>query len=822
MSDTDDAVEAGLKVPPSEGGVERDRVRNNLLARMFTRRVAPVTVDRYRIEERIGGGGQGDVYRARDPLLDRDVAVKVLHHGTLASRREAQALAKLSHPNIVSVFATGRTERGTGYLVTELVEGMPLSQWFDRAPPGPRRLQVLLECARGLAAAHNAGLVHADFKPSNVLIDHRGRALVIDFGIAASGVETRSGDGTPGYVAPERKEGRLGPAADQYAWCIVANELLEGVRISGRLTRALNKGRCDDPQERFDSMAPLIAELEVELKPRRGLAIAGLVSLGALSLFALRPAPSSPCINIDAASQGVWPQSRRDALIVHDERLAGVALVDVWVERWDQRRMEVCRSTSPQAQSQIRCLQDLLDDLDAQVSQLELDDGASEAIVQLAKLELPRCDRPPSVRDGEAEAAAIDAIREAKLALSVHDPDSASAALDGVLADHERLSDAVAAEAMIERGDAALRLGENEIAEGWFESAVWRAAAGGAASFEAVAGARLARAKFSKGHHDEAATWIKRAYAAAVRDDQPQTLRVVRTSDAGIAIEQGRFDDALRIASEILESADRGSTRVTALGIICAAYERSGQPAKAVQSCSQGVDEARETFGESHRRTYRRMHSLGAALDGAGRYEQARDVLQDAVAGLRELGDRAFPTALNSLGVVCVQLEDLDGAMKAYAEALELAEEGEQAAMIEALNINLGTLAVQRGQPEEAERYYQRALVSAGDKVPMAVHARWGLGDALYAQKRYAESEKELRVALKRALDESLGVSIHGQIGVGLAQTLFEGEIDVAEAALLAQETIDAFTAEELPEHRAVIDARALLGRIAGRENAKR
>lgn len=827
----DETVERGLRVPPVCGGVERERVRGNLLARMFTRRVAPLKVGRYRIGPRIGGGGQGDVYRARDPLLDRDVALKVLHHGTLASRREAQALAQLSHPNIVAVFATGRTKEGetgsAGYLVTELIDGVPLSRWIENIPPVRRRLEVLLDCARGLAAAHRAGLVHADFKPSNVLIDQRGDARVIDFGIAASGTQTRSGDGTPGYVAPERMRGELGPAADQYAWCIVADELLKGVPVSGRLRRALTKGRNDDPRRRFASLVPLIVRLEAELKPRRTL-FAGLVvavGLAGTGLAAEQERPTPECTNTDTDSRWVWSAKRRDVLRVHDDRVAAVELIDAWVERWDLRRLEVCRA---QNQAQIRCLHERLEDLDALIEQLTDDDGASTATVELARLEPPRCERTPSEpRDSRAEADAIDAMRDAKVAMSEKDVDGAIATLEGVLADHERLSEKTAAMAMIQRGDADLKLGARDTAEDWYEDALWRAVAGDVAFVEARAASKLALVKIRDGDPNEVDTWLVRAHEAAIRADAPEVRRIVFQAEARVNMARGDFDEVVRIGNLLLESAHGGAERSDAINFICPAYQSTGHSAKAIEWCSKGVDEAKSVFGEHHVRTYLCMQSLAAALEGAARFDEANDVLIRAVRGLRELDVPQLVLALNSQGIVREQMDDLEGAARAYEEALAMvdADASSSPRLRDALHINLGSLAIRQDDPELAERYFQRTLIAVDGKkkknAPTIVHSRWGLGHALLAQGRHREAEKELRIALEGARDKKLGVTTIGKIGVMLAETLFEGEIDPDEATELAREAIRVFTAEGLEEHDTVIEAREMLVNIAAYKNAE-
>ena len=190
-------------------------------------RAAPARLGRYEILERLGEGATAVVYRGWDPELRRPVALKVLHASAQAApvarerfRREAEAMAGLAHPNVVSVYDAGE-ENGRLYLVLELVEGRPLSDMMS-----PAALPLFEEIARGVGAAHARGIVHRDLKPSNVLVTPQGRPKVADFGLAhmaASPVElTRTGAvlGTPLYMAPEQIEGRgrdISPATDVYA-----------------------------------------------------------------------------------------------------------------------------------------------------------------------------------------------------------------------------------------------------------------------------------------------------------------------------------------------------------------------------------------------------------------------------------------------------------------------------------------------------------------------------------------------------------------------------------------------------------------------------
>src|SRR5438094_7515117 len=154
--------------------------------------VGELIAERYELEELVGTGGMSSVYRAHDKLLERSVALKVLHEQYTSDgdyverfRREARAVAQLSHPNIVTVIDRGEQD-GRQFIVFEYVDGENLKALVEREGPLPEReaLELALQVARALSFAHQQDLVHRDVKPQNVLLDDEGRAKVTDFGIA--------------------------------------------------------------------------------------------------------------------------------------------------------------------------------------------------------------------------------------------------------------------------------------------------------------------------------------------------------------------------------------------------------------------------------------------------------------------------------------------------------------------------------------------------------------------------------------------------------------------------------------------------------------
>jgi eukaryotic-like serine/threonine-protein kinase len=199
--------------------------------------------NRYRLGERIAGGGMGSVYRAVDENLGRRVAVKVLRRDLADDpaflerfRREARAAAALSHPGVAGVYDYGELD-GSAFIVMELVEGETLAERIEATGrlPWPEAFALGEQVARALAAAHAHGVVHRDVKPANVLVGRDGRAKVTDFGIAKAASSTttltRTGMvlGSANYVAPEQAQGDdVGPAADQYSLGCVLFEAITG------------------------------------------------------------------------------------------------------------------------------------------------------------------------------------------------------------------------------------------------------------------------------------------------------------------------------------------------------------------------------------------------------------------------------------------------------------------------------------------------------------------------------------------------------------------------------------------------------------------
>jgi hypothetical protein len=264
-----------------------------------TRLAVGQVIDRYRIDEILGAGGMGIVARARDLDLDRDVALKVAAHASDAVRdrrraelllREARAMARVRRPNVRGVHDIG-SAGGVDYIAMEYIAGVDLARWLAT----PRRLRdiarVFAAAGRGLAAAHDAGVLHRDFKPSNVLVGDDGEVVVTDFGLSRWLREPfAAAGGTPRYMAPA--DDPDDPRSDQYSFGVALAEALGSAaagwgeaRLRRRLERIARRSAAQRATDRYAAMTEVVVELDAAVRrPRWPLAVAvaalGIAALG--------------------------------------------------------------------------------------------------------------------------------------------------------------------------------------------------------------------------------------------------------------------------------------------------------------------------------------------------------------------------------------------------------------------------------------------------------------------------------------------------------------------------------------------------------------
>ncbi len=361
--------------------------------------------ERYVLIERLGAGGMGVVWAAYDRRLDRKVALKLLHDRYLGEAdqarlaHEARAMARLAHPNVVPVFDVGERE-GRTFLTMEFVRGQSLAEYLGTPRAWREIVEVFAAVARGLAAAHAAGLVHRDVKPGNILLGDDGRARIADFGVSradpvdgetppasARPAETQGLIGSPAYMAPEQLRGERADArSDQFGLCVALYEALAGTRpfngidpdqqcaliergppplvgdLPSWLPPIVTRGLAADAAARFPSMDALADALAGPAPSRRWWPLAGAAAVAAVAggvMIARGGAggvTAPPLPNCDAEASAAfataWSPARRDAMLAgfaaagaaaEGQRIADA--VEQQAAAWRSQHAASCRAT---------------------------------------------------------------------------------------------------------------------------------------------------------------------------------------------------------------------------------------------------------------------------------------------------------------------------------------------------------------------------------------------------------------------------------------------------------------------------------------------
>ncbi|MCR9159807.1 MAG: protein kinase domain-containing protein [Nannocystaceae bacterium] len=714
---------------------ELARVGASLSRRLFSG--FPPEIGRYRIAGRIGAGGMGQVYRGYDPTLGRPVAIKVLGEARGASADdhdallgEARAMASVSHPNVIEVYEVG-VDAGRVFIAMELVDGATLSDWLSDETPGwVETVRAYVQAGEGLHAAHAAGIVHRDFKPSNALMGRDGRVRVLDFGLAtvAAGGQRGGLAGTPTYMAPECLRGRAAtPRSDQFSFCVslwqalfggrpFAADTVEGMRRAAerqRLVRpdrtsvprpiidALVRGLHPDPQQRWPSLAPLLDVLRKPVKPRgpfRALALVtgwvGWKVAAGVVLVGLFPAlgDAEPCEALRTRRDDDWSSQRRASIASSFEERGRAHAWPVFDEVVDAQMVGLADAYA------VACERQRIDE-----ATVALD--TELACLRRRYMSLERLlDAVP-----QADAAQLTRIEDA-----VHHASSQAACSDGPSG------------VLPPRIVAALTEADTELAE--------------------VEVLRTAD------RYDEASARL-RTLSARAQELRYEPLQArVASMRADVEIVRGNTalaEDSLVLAYQLALAlpdhrlALSAATRLTEL----VGVELS-RPAEALE-WARHAEVAAERAGKSDPpaallRVLANVHFM------AGQHAQAAALFEQVASAME--GDDSLPPRerieeLRKMATVHLHLERKDDARDAFAKALALAEAeyGPQTHNVAALAFNLGVTTV---DPVEQVALFERAATIYGDLFddhPDLGDALYKWGQALAVVGRSADAEEKMR-----------------------------------------------------------------------------
>ena len=774
------------------------------------------------------------VYAARDSRLDRTVALKILHGGTARDhvtrlRREAQALARLNHPNVVEVLDTGTFEDCL-FIAMEFVDGVTLREWLTQ-PRGYREvLPILMQAGRGLAAAHGAGLVHRDFKPDNVMIDDDLRVRVMDFGLARAAEAndtqtpspqhyaldvdlTRTGalSGTPAYCSPEQfSQTELGPASDQFGYCVVAFEALYGVRpfegatvfaiganvcageiravpadadVPAPLVAILRRGLAPDPNDRFPGMDALLAELE-SFRPRRragrGMLLASLGAAAVAVSTALAVGDGrtpTAASGHDAAEAELDPalQTRVDELSAGLERArayhdaAGLTATSKEVERL----LEMAEATKH----------------GPLIASVAMELGSQLGLRGESKASIAAYDKAYFNADRHAlHALAAEAALELSTATATahdHSPDDAQRWLSYCTAHLQQLD---------------------------------------AAAYESYRGLKArGRAASREGNHDAAADLFSQARAGVHADDRSELGQLLALH--GAALEGMRHNDDARATylsarTELLAALGKSHPRVARLdyrlgelALTTGHHDASALHLRdALASWEQGGDGTALRSAEARSLLAAALLGLDRQADAIAQHRSAIELLEKA----RGPHDVSLVLPLANLALALRRSGEPRQALALNQRARTIAEAALGADDIYVARIvgNIATTYAALGETAQALQYYERALAShrAQPSVsPDIAYVLSGLGLLLLKENRPADAVPHLRRAVEVRIANETGPLHVGYSRFDLARAL-RGTGEDAEARTLAEQALADLTTAA-PSDPALAEIRSFLQR---------
>ncbi len=877
------SADVPTQAPAEEPAIEgrRDGARSGRAGRTsaLLRAISDGRLGRYRVVGRLGRGGMGTVYAAVDEQLDRRVALKVLHSHVSEVReqrlrREAQALARLQHPNVVQVYSVERAH-GRLFIAMELVEGQTLARWHAEPRSWQECVEAYLQAGEGLAAAHAKGLVHRDFNPNNCIVESGGHVRVLDFGLVLDASEPEESPlsasepgrdpgeaespsrltavdevlGTWSYMPFEMLEGRTATAlSDQYSFCVSLYEALFGERPyaaqtafelileleegqlqpppSGRavprwLRRVLTRGLSVRPEDRWPSMEALLERLRPRRRAWRWAAPAGVVAATAIAVgVASWSSDATRCTSAADRLDGIWDAATRAAV----ERRVLATDVEHAPETWAR-------------------MQTGLDDY--ATAWIE---GHGEACAD--------AERDASTEEGllDQRMRCLDGRRRALRALVVAFGDSDASSLSRAVSAIDRLPAVgrCADEAFV-RGQSALpadpqQRAQLEALEDRLASARALANAGRySKALEAVVALETAVEQLGHppltvalvlergvvlrelGRYRDAVEWLERAYFEGKElglDEEPLTASFQLSFIFGMRLREQ--EPARTWLGHARAEAERSGDRLRHAQVLGqeAVLEASGGNLEQVEAFEAALELLREARGPDHLAVAPMLKNLGTLHLQRAEYGEATEVLERALAiEERALGPRhpRLSGTLTNLGAVYHSRGMAQEAVQAMTRALTIDErylEPEHPGLARSLD-SLGNAEATVGRIDEARTHCVRGLeirtkALGPEHLDVAnSHMCVGLVDRLAHDGEAALRHFERGLAIRReglGPDHPMTLASQGAIGnVHLDAGRFEAAL---EAHRTARERIEQTLG---PEHARILEpligeGRALLG----------
>ena len=761
----------------------------------------PRTIGGYRIRHVLGRGAMGVVYLAVDERLERSAALKLLDPGRrddpkarASLVKEAQQIARVQHPNVVTVYEVGEHE-GDTFIAMEYVAGETLASWtYAEGRTTKQILRVYVDAARGLAAVHAAGLLHRDFKPSNVLVTPDGTAKVADFGLARlvqdpspptaghgapTGSSTAFG-GTPAFMAPEQFAGETTAASDQFAFGLALLEALTGeaplrrrpsfklsaeeaaarldaldrTAVPGFVFAALRRAVAWDPAERWPDMSALVTALEDDPARRRwrmaaGAGVVTALGIAGAGIYAWASARAARCSGARDELAHSWGADRRAAVETAIRRSNLAYAADTWTRTeaeldryassWAQAHREACEATTVRGEQS------------PEVLDLRM------ACLDRARVGLDAATRVLSEADAKVVARAHEIVAGLRPLQRCSDVPSLRAAVEPPLPAH-----ATAVEgARRHLAEAQALTGAGRIAPA--EAALAAAAAAVTeidyAPVHTELELRRALLLERAGRFEESEAALRRTVEHASRARQWDPLwEAVTQLIFVVGHRRQRPDEGLQYQELAMGlAADNQRRRARVDTHVALVLHAKGAYEDAERANRRAVAAYEEAFGEDHPNVATARNNLAAVLSGQGKQEEAEAEMQRALAIRRTALGEDHPDTLltrNNVALMMMILGRYEDAEREHRDLLGRLRKafGPTHPEVAASHNNLGMALHKGGKLQEAEAELRRGLELRqqryGDDHTSVAESKANLAEVLNDRGAFEDAATEVRAAL--------------------------------------------------------------------------